>query len=109
MLNIRDLKIDVASLGRTMLLVEVRPVQEYKDNKPTGEVIGYRYDVCLPTHKLEKLSVKIDGKQLMETPENGAVEVQFTDLEVGAYSTRDGVVITAKATGITKVGNNKQP
>ena len=108
MLNIRDLKIDVSSLGKTMLLVEVRPVKEYKDNKPTDVISGYRYVVCLPEHKLEKLSVKIDGKQLMDTPEDGVVEVRFSGLEVGAYVARDGsIAITAKATGIAPAVNNK--
>ena len=35
MLNIRDVRIDPASLGKVMLLVEVKPVQEFKDDKPT--------------------------------------------------------------------------
>ena len=33
MLNIRDLRIDPACLGDKMLLVEVVPAYEYKDNK----------------------------------------------------------------------------
>lgn len=36
MLNIRDLKIDPASLGKPLLLVEVRPYSEYKDGKSPG-------------------------------------------------------------------------
>ena len=42
MLNIRDLKIDNASLGDKLLLVEVVPVYEYKDKQRTDNLIGYR-------------------------------------------------------------------
>ena len=59
MLNIRDLKIDPASLGKPLLLVEVRPYSEYKDGKAVEGIAGYRYDVCLAAHRLEKLGVKI--------------------------------------------------
>jgi len=50
MLNIRDLKIDNASLGRKMLLVEVVPAYEYKDKQRTDNITGYRYVVCLVDH-----------------------------------------------------------
>ena len=52
MLNIRDLKIDTASLGKPLLLVEVRPYSEYKDGKALEGIAGYRYDVCLVAHRL---------------------------------------------------------
>ena len=38
MFNIRDLRIDPASLGRKMLLVDVMPAYEYKDGKRTETV-----------------------------------------------------------------------
>lgn len=41
MLNLRDLRIDPASLGRKMLLVDVMPAYEYKDGKRTEAVTGY--------------------------------------------------------------------
>lgn len=114
MLNIRDLKIDNTSLGKPLLLVEVRPYSDYKDGKPTEGVTGYRYDVCLAEHRLEKLSVKIEGAQLMENPEGGAVEVEFTGLEVRAYQERDqgrpgAVKFTARATGIKPVNGARKP
>ena len=91
MLNIRDLKIDNASLGRKMLLVEVVPAYEYKDKQRTDTITGYRYVVCLVDHHLEKLNVRIDGPQLMEQPD-GFVEVEFEGLEVrGRWSPVWGV------------------
>ena len=101
MLNIRDLKIDPASLGKKKLLVDVIPVYEYRNQQRTDTITGYRYMVCLTEHALEKIGVRIDGKQLMEKPEDGFVEVEFTELEVSAYESQGKVQITAKATGIT--------
>ena len=99
MLNIRDMRIDPACLGDKMLLVEVVPAYEYKDNKRTDKVTGYRYVVCLVEHRLEKLSVRIDGPQLMESPD-GFVEVLFSDLEISGYESQGKVQFTAKASGI---------
>ena len=99
MLNIRDLRIDPDSLGEKMLLVEIIPAYEYKDGAKTNNISGYRYVVALPKHNLEKISVKIDGEQLMDKPE-GVVEVEFENLEVGAYEKNGSVLLTAKATDI---------
>ena len=99
MLNLRDLRIDPASLGRKMLLVDVMPAYEYKDGKRTETVSGYRYVVCLAEHRLEKLSVRIDGPQQMEQPE-GFVDVEFTDLVVTGYESQGKLQFSAKASGI---------
>ena len=120
MLNIRDLKIDPASLGAKKLLVDIVPTYEYKDGHRTETVTGYRYIVALPDLSLEKLGVKsvkiegrmrtpgvkIDGKQLMEKPD-GYAEVEFSGLEVSAYESQGKTQISAKATGISLV--NKKP
>ena len=106
MLNIRDLRIDTASLGAHKLLVDVVPAYEYKDKQRTQNITGYRYMVALPEHTLEKIGVKIDGKQLMDKPD-GSVEVEFSGLEVTAYESQGHVQFSAKATGITLAGRNK--
>ena len=105
MINIRDLRIDPASLGTKKWLVDIMPAYEYKDGKRTDTVTGYRYIVALPAHGLEKLGIKIDGKQLVGKPE-GFIEVEFAGLEVSAYETQGHVQITAKATGISAVRKN---
>jgi len=102
MLNIRNLKIDPTSLGEKMLLVDITPAYEYKDGRRLDTVTGYRYIVALPEHGLEKLGVKIDGKQLLEKPD-GYAEVEFTGLEVFAYEAQGKTQISARATGITLV------
>ena len=102
MLNIRDLRIDPVSLGAKKLLVDITPAYEYKDGKRTDNLTGYRYTVALPEHGLDKISVRIEGKQLMEKPE-GFVEVEFSGLEVNAYASQGRIQFTAKATGISTV------
>ena len=104
MLNIRNVKIDVTSLGQKKLLTDVQPAYEYKDGKRTDTITGYRYEIALVSHNLDKLNVRIDGKQLMDAPEDGFVEVEFTGLEVGAYEKDGHVLFTAKAAGIAAAG-----
>lgn len=74
MLNIRDLIIDPASLGAKKLLADITPAYEYKDGRRMETITGYRYIVALPENGLEKIGVKIEGKQLLEKPE-GLAEV----------------------------------
>ena len=102
MLNIRNLKIDPTSLGEKMLLVDITPAYEYTDGRRLDTVTGYRYIVALPEHGLEKLGVKIDGKQLLDKPD-GFAEVEFDGLEVFAYEAQGKTQISARATGITLV------
>ena len=109
MLNIRDMRIDPACLGQKKLLVDVVPVHEYRDNKRTDTVVAYRYIVALPELRLEKIGVKIDGRQLMDKPENFA-EVECDGLEVSAYESQGHTQITAKATGVSLVNQGgKKP
>ena len=107
MLNIRDMRIDPACLGQKKLLVDVVPVHEYRDNKRMDTVVAYRYIVALPELRLEKIGVKIDGKQLMDKPD-GFAEVEFTGLEVSAYEAQGHAQVTAKATGVMLVDKAKQ-
>ena len=99
MINIRDLRIDPNSLGAQKLLVDILPVFEYKDHQRTENVVGYRYVIALPSHSLEKIGVRIDGKQQMEKPD-GYAEVQFDGLELTIYEAQGHVQLSAKARGI---------
>jgi len=85
MIKLHALKIDVvATLGKRYWLTEVRPVYKYIDNKKTDEIDGYRYTIVLPERGLEKISVKIEGKKRIDTPDN-YVEVDFSNLELYIY------------------------
>ena len=63
---------------------------------------GYGYMVALPEHQLEKLGVKIEGKQLLEKPE-GFAEVEFTGLELMIYEAQGHAQVSAKAAGVSLV------
>ena len=106
MLNIRDLKIDPASLGTKKLLVDILPAYEYKNGQKTDNLMGHRYIVALPEHGLEKISVKIEGRQILEKPE-GFAEVTFDNLEVFLYMSNGLPQIGARASAVSLV--NKKP
>lgn len=106
MINIRDLRIDPASLGGRMLLVDITPAYVYKDGIKTKDISGYKYAVALPEHHLEKITVKIDGEQQIDLP-NGYVDVAFVGLEVVPYEMQGHIQIAAKAAGIKLVKDSK--
>ena len=101
-MKITDLIIDPKSLGSKLWLVDVSPAYEYKDNRRTDTVTGYRYAVAMPEKGLDKINVRIDGKQLMEAPD-GFAEVRFEGLEVFIYWSQGQPQVGAKATGIQLV------
>lgn len=101
-MKISDLIIDPRSLGETLLLVDVSPTVEYKDNKRTDTITGYRYTVAMPSHGLDKIGVKIEGKKLLEVPDS-FVQVKFSGLEVYVYMMNGQPQIGARATGIALV------
>ena len=103
-MKLQDLIIDTRSLRSKLWLVDVAPVYEYQDNKRTENITGYRYTVAMPEKALEKINIKIDGRQLVEKP-NGYAEVTFTGLELSLYMMNNQPQVKATATGITLVNN----
>ena len=99
MIKCNDLKIDPVSLGSPMLLVDVTPVYAYDGGHRTSQVVGHKYQVSLPAHRMKKLGVKIDGPQQMARPDE-PTEVVFTGLEIGLWEIEGSVRLSAKATGI---------
>jgi hypothetical protein len=98
-MKLTDLHIHPDSLGKKLWLVDVSPAYEYKDNKRTDTILGYRYTVALPEKGLDKIDVRIDGQQQMEAPD-GYVEVHFDGLEIFIYWSKGDYHVGAKATGI---------
>ena len=95
----------IACIGQT-LLVDIRPYYNYTDGVRSQDPVGYIYDVCLPLHKMDKLSVKIEGKQLMDAPQGGAIPVEFVNLIARPYVDRNGrLAVTATANGIKAVND----
>lgn len=56
-MKITDAKIDPATFGNKMWLVDVKPAYAYENNHRTDTVIGYRYIVALPERGLDKVSI----------------------------------------------------
>lgn len=103
-MKITDLIIDTRSLGSKLWLVDVAPAYEYQNNRRTDTILGYRYTVAMPEKGLDKINVRIDGKQLMDAP-NGYVEVCFNGLEVFIYWSQGQPQVGARATGIHLVNS----
>lgn len=103
--DVKDMVIDpIKTLGGQILLVQVSPVKEYLNGRPTDKITGYDYIVASPEKKLKKLPIRIDGKQLIAEP-RGFVEVQLSGLEIFLYwsQKQNGYCVGAKATGISVV------
>ncbi len=60
-MKITDLIIDPRSLGSKLWLVEVSPAYEYRENRKTDTVLGYRYTVALPEKGLTKSMCALTG------------------------------------------------
>lgn len=103
-MQITDLIIDPKSLGNKLWLVDITPVYEYKDNRRTENITGYRYTVAMPERNLDKIGIKIDGKQLVEKSD-GYAEVIFTGLELSIYWLNGQPQVGAKATGVSLTNN----
>jgi len=101
MLNLKKIKIDATdTVGQRLLLTDVRPVYAYDaSGKKSNDVTGYRYIVVTLEREYEKISVKIDGKQLMEKPTEG-IDVQFDNLQLSLYYANGTTNISAQASGI---------
>lgn len=98
-MKITNLKLNAASVGKKMLLVDVTPCYVYANGQRTNEIEGYRYVVVLPEMEFDKLGVKINGEQLIEKPDS-YVDVTFEGLDVFIYWRAGTYEVGATATAI---------
>ena len=103
-MNTREIRLDNNCLGTQMLLVGITP-DLYVNGQRMTEPVGYRYDVCLRAHGMDKLSVRIPGGQQMDAPAPEAdVYVRFEGLSVRPYVGQNGrMAFSASATAIRPV------
>ena len=96
-----------ACLG-TMILVGITPDYYGTDKERHAEPQGHKYEVMLPVHRYDKLTVKIPGAPLLQAPVSGnEPQVEFNDLLVRPYVDRTGrMAYTASATSVRVVGND---
>lgn len=100
---VKDLAINPYDLLGSTLLTDVSPYHKYVNGMPTDDIEGHNYNVALPSHRLNKLNVKISGASKMERPTE-FVEVTFTDLEIYFYMDKsEQIHIGARATDISVV------
>ena len=85
------------------LLVAVDPIHEFVDNRRSDKILGYMYQVVLPSAAYKSLSVKIlDKPQLLQMPEDGtAISVVFQDLELFLYWRSGSIEVGAKAASVS--------
>lgn len=105
----KDIVIDAqATLGKTPILTEIRPIFEYKDGRKISDSpSGFRY-VVASEHNLEKVGVKIEGNQQLDMP-SGLSKVCFEDLELGLYvDNANQIQISAKASKIAFADTGRQ-
>ena len=103
-----NLYLDPTCLG-PMILIAVTPDYYGSDKERHADPQGYKYEVMLPQHRYDKLTVKILGVQQMECPVSGnEPQVEFADLRVRPYVDRTGrMAYTASATGVKSVADDK--
>ena len=101
-MNILDLIIDSEkTVGKKLLITDVRPYYSYDGNQRLDKIAGYRYEVTLPERKFEKLSVKIAGNQRIALEDNqDYMPVVFEELQLKLYRTPSGYNIAATASNI---------
>ena len=103
----KKLLISSKCLGDSLMLTEVLPYKKYENGKPTEEIEGYRYVVACPNMGLDKIGIKIKGKQQMANPDGTFPIVRFSDLEVRPYVANGVLALTATATAVTEVNSGK--
>lgn len=103
MISISNLKIDPASLGENLMLTDVTPHFDYNGAEKT--LVGFKYKVACPFHKLETITIKIAGKKQLEAEDGIFPIVKFSNLEIKVYIIDGKPVISATATAIHKMDN----
>ncbi len=107
MFDLSKLIIDPKSFGSTLFLTSVKPAYDYKDGVRVSDTpYAFKYEISLPEHQLDKLSVKIEGPPQMETPES-YLEVGFEDLKPSLYWTPNGYQLKVTARRIFPVNGKK--
>lgn len=99
-----DLYLAAECLGN-MVLVTVTPDYYGETKEKHAEAQGFKYEVMLPAHRYDKLTVKIAGAQQLEPPISGhEPQVEFRTLRVHPYVDRTGrMAYTASAAAVKVV------
>lgn len=102
--TINDIITDFAkTFGTNYALVEVKPRPIYKDGERTDEVVYVYYIVCID-RKMKRISVKIPGKQLINSPEDGSIiRVSLENAIAKPYIMNNQLGFTITASNIKEI------
>lgn len=106
-MDMRNIVIDAAkTVGRKLVLTDIKPAYAYDNGQRTDRIEGYRYEIAMPEHGYDKLSVRIDGDQQVVMPDDDYPMVTFSGLVLTPYWTSNGYAIRATADHISIAGDN---
>lgn len=108
-MDVSHLAIDsYASVGKTLILVNVTPSYAYENGTRTDKLEGYRYEIVLPEKAYEKLSVRIPGEQRIEVSEGDTPFVSLDGLSLKLFWTPQGHKVSATADNIKLINPPKR-
>lgn len=87
-------------------VIEVKPVYEYIDNKPSDKVIGTKYTLILEKNKYQTIDIKVEEKKPCITQDDiekndGYIPVVINGFKASLYQNKDkNIFVSAKAESI---------
>lgn len=84
MISLSNVIISTKTLGSKLLLTRVRAAYVYSNGVKTDTIEGYSYEIVCPGCNYEKIAVRIEGNQQLDSPEE-AIPVCFDGLELFIY------------------------
>lgn len=107
-MTITSLPIAAEMLLKGAMLVNVLPVQEYKDGRKTDTIVGYKYVCVLPGAQYDKAAIKVLNSKKMIEVEDSAIPVKFIDPVAKIYAINGVYDVAISAAGIARDGGNEK-
>lgn len=87
------------TVGGKLLVTGVKPAYTYENGQRTSNIGAYKYECVMVGHKYQPLTVKVEGAQRIDAPED-ALEVSFDNLELYLYWAGTEYAVAARATDV---------
>lgn len=117
-MNLKNLKLSAEQVlgADTAILVEQKPLFEYKDGKKTDNQIGMRFDViAFHNGSLASTSVKVEGISQLDVTDEEIIKanksldfyfVRFTGFEGKPYNSNNGMAVSCSAKSVELVNRD---
>ena len=95
----------------TVKVVEVAEDKEYKDGKPTGNVLGSKYTCIIPTRGYDRVVVKVPSSPIFtqeDLDKVGALPVKFSGFKASFYIMNGNLGLSCKAESVAAVKAGKE-